>query len=328
MLIASLDAIIYLKCHSTASDTQKSKQGNGQQEVTRRQRAGSAPPFRVFRAASKWPQQQLLADAENNLTELFQRYTSHTKKPQTTIANFQLPSSHSASPLPLFWFSTPAVRAAEVVMATGSQYVACMQSVASRKRTAHTGGHGNTPPCGSTSFPETLWLEPPPLSTSPSLLPDPLRSSSPSSRLQCCICVQLPACSLESSPGPGRRSSPLRCGMLLWSLHSWWGCLDWASTGDTWPSNTQNSFSSVQHKLNHHKYTYVIYCIRGISDESSLGICFSPDQHNCCSLNEDRFWFYTECRCVKEHAWKAHNFTRLSFTCLLQSSAPQPQTVE
>lgn len=29
-----------------------------------------------------------------------------------------------------------------------------------------------------------------------------------------CVCVCLPVCALESSPGPGRQSCPLRCGTL------------------------------------------------------------------------------------------------------------------
>ncbi len=55
-----------------------------------------------------------------------------------------------------------------------------------------------------------------------------------------CVCVQLPVCAWESSPGPGRQSCPLRCGTLLWSLHRWRCCLDWASTGDTSPTKQQS----------------------------------------------------------------------------------------
>lgn len=71
--------------------------------------------------------------------------------------------------------------------------------------------------------------------------------------------VQLPACSWESSPGPRRQSYPLHCGMWLWNPHSWWHCLDWASTGDTWPTNKQIILFTVQCMLDNHKYIHVIY---------------------------------------------------------------------
>lgn len=115
----------------------------------------------------------------------------------------------------------------------------------SRKRTAHTGHHGNTPPRGPSAarpFPETLvpalWLDLAnllrlSLFLSPRHLPSPLLC------VPLCVLVCLPVCELESSPGPGRQSCPLRCGTLLWSLRRWRCCLDWASTGDTSPTNTQ-----------------------------------------------------------------------------------------
>lgn len=83
--------------------------------------------------------------------------------------------------------------------------------------------------------------------------------------------VQLPACSWESSPGPRRRSYPLHCGMWLWNPHSWWHCLDWASTGDTWPTNQQIILFTVQCMLDDHKYIHVIYWTIRIS----YAPCFS-----------------------------------------------------
>lgn len=82
------------------------------------------------------------------------------------------------------------MRVTGVVMVTGSQYVACMQLAASRKRTAHTGGHGNTPPCGSTSC-LRLWLELPPVLTSSTLLPNQLCLWVQFPLLQCCFWVQV-----------------------------------------------------------------------------------------------------------------------------------------
>lgn len=172
-------------------------------------------------------------------------------------------------------------------MVTGSQYVACMQLAASRKRTAHTGGHGNTPPCGSTSF-LRLWLELPPVLTSYTLLPNQLclwvQPPPPPTMLFLGAGVQLPACSWESSPGPRRRSCPLHCGMWLWNPHSWWHSLDWASTGDTWPTNKQSILFTVQCMLDNHKYMHVIYWTIAISYAPCFwhfGDPFSPEQHSC-----------------------------------------------
>ncbi len=75
-------------------------------------------------------------------------------------------------------------------------------------------------------------------------------------------CVCLPVCAVESSPGPGRQSCPPRCGMLLWNPHRWRCCLDWASTGDTSPTNTETQ----KHK---HKHKYTIYNIFSVSKRRS-----------------------------------------------------------
>lgn len=96
--------------------------------------------------------------------------------------------------------------------------------------------------------------------------------------------VQLPACSWESSPGPRRRSCPLHCGMWLWNPHSWWHCLDWASTGDTWPTNKQIILFTVQCMLDNHKYMHFIYWTIAISYAPCFwhfGDPFSPEQHSC-----------------------------------------------
>lgn len=88
-------------------------------------------------------------------------------------------------------------------------------------------------------LPETL-IGAPSVFTPSTLLPNPallIGTYPPPTMLYLGAGVQLPACSWESSPAPRKLNYPLHCGMLLWSPHSWWRCLDWASTGDTWPTN-------------------------------------------------------------------------------------------